>query len=66
MQHFNRHQIFTIADLKTVRGLIEQAMDRSDWGLHNMLCGLYDGVLYPELLGMAELRSIINKINQGL
>lgn len=31
----------------------------------NMLYGLFDGYLYPEIKNLPGLESIINKINQG-
>ena len=62
MQRFNRHEIFEAGDTRLVMDLIS---DTENFQEINMLYGLFDGYLYPEIKNLPGLESIINKINQG-
>jgi len=54
---FNRHDCFTPEMMEMTREVIEEAQGK-DFGLVNMVYGLYDGYLYDDLLKQARIAGI--------
>lgn len=46
---FDRHELFTVADMELVLDLMEEVRYKND-GYENMTFGLYDGYLYLDLI----------------